>query len=160
PGRRHSYGESVRPGMSATRAQWAAKVGADDAPIAASGGVPVLEVRGVRKSVGATEVLGGIDLAVREGELVAIVGFSGSGKSTLISLLAGLTAPTAGSVLFEGAEVTGPGPDRGVVFQSYSLMPWLTVRGNVALAVDAVLRGRPKKERRAVVSRYVEMVGL
>ncbi|HZF28520.1 MAG TPA: ABC transporter ATP-binding protein [Gammaproteobacteria bacterium] len=122
--------------------------------------MPLLEVRGLRKSFGATAVLGGIDLAIREGEVVAIVGFSGSGKSTLISLLAGLTAPTAGSVLFEGKEVTGPGPDRGVVFQSYSLMPWLTVRGNVALAVDAVLRGRPHKERRAVVDRYVEMVGL
>jgi nitrate/nitrite transport system ATP-binding protein len=122
--------------------------------------VPVLELRGVRKSFGADEVLGGIDLAIREGELVAIVGFSGSGKSTLISLLAGLMAPSAGSILFEGNEITAPGPDRGVVFQSYSLMPWLTVRGNVALAVDAVLRGRSKQERRAVVNRYIEMVGL
>ncbi|HEX5048483.1 MAG TPA: nitrate ABC transporter ATP-binding protein [Gammaproteobacteria bacterium] len=122
--------------------------------------VPLLELRGVRKSFGADEVLGGIDLTIREGELVAIVGFSGSGKSTLISLLAGLAEPTAGSVLFEGNEIAGPGPDRGVVFQSYSLMPWLTVRANVALAVDAVLRGSSKHERRAVVDRYVEMVGL
>jgi nitrate/nitrite transport system ATP-binding protein len=125
---------------------------------------PLMELRGVTKSfaVGArmTEVLGGIDLTITEGEFVAIVGFSGSGKSTLISLLAGLSQPTAGSVLFEGAEVTGPGPERGVVFQSYSLMPWLSVRGNVALSVDAVMRGKPKAERRAVVDRYVEMVGL
>jgi nitrate/nitrite transport system ATP-binding protein len=128
--------------------------------ISANRAVPLLELRGVRKSFGAYEVLGGIDLAIREGELVAIVGFSGSGKSTLISLLAGLAAPTVGSVLFEGAEITGPGPDRGVVFQSYSLMPWLTVRANVALAVDAVLRGASKQERREVVDRYVEMVGL
>src|SRR5690606_32004108 len=93
-------------------------------------------------------------------ELVAIVGFSGSGKTTLISLLAGLERPTSGRVLYEGREVTGPGPERGVVFQSYSLMPWLSVRGNVALAVDAVRRDRPKAERRRIVERYVEMVGL
>ncbi|HET8697479.1 MAG TPA: ABC transporter ATP-binding protein [Gammaproteobacteria bacterium] len=122
--------------------------------------MPLIELRGVKKSFGRVEVLGGIDLAVREGELVAIVGFSGSGKSTLISLLAGLEAPTAGCVLFEGEEVTGPGPARGVVFQNYSLLPWLTVRANVALAVDAVLEALPKPERRAVVDRYIEMVGL
>jgi nitrate/nitrite transport system ATP-binding protein len=125
---------------------------------------PLMQLRGVTKSYavgdGRTEVLGGVDLTITEGEFVAIVGFSGSGKSTLISLLAGLTQPTTGSVLFEGVEVTGPGPERGVVFQSYSLMPWLSVRGNVALAVDAVMRGRPKAERRAVVDSYVSMVGL
>jgi nitrate/nitrite transport system ATP-binding protein len=125
---------------------------------------PLMELRGVTKSYAVgdrkTDVLGGIDLTIAEGEFVAIVGFSGSGKSTLISLLAGLTQPTAGTVLFEGAAVTGPGPERGVVFQSYSLMPWLSVRGNVALAVDAVMLGKPKRERRAVVDRYVEMVGL
>jgi nitrate/nitrite transport system ATP-binding protein len=125
---------------------------------------PLMQLRGVTKSfvVGdrKTDVLGGIDLTIAEGEFVAIVGFSGSGKSTLISLLAGLTRPTAGTVWFEGAEVTGPGPERGVVFQSYSLMPWLSVRGNVALAVDAAMRGKAKVERRAVVDRYVEMVGL
>jgi nitrate/nitrite transport system ATP-binding protein len=125
---------------------------------------PIIELKGVTKAYAAgstkTEVLGGIDLAIEEGEFVAIVGFSGSGKSTLISLLAGLTEATSGSVLFEGAPVTGPGPERGVVFQNYSLMPWLSVHGNVALGVDAVMRGRPKAERKAVVERYVSMVGL
>jgi nitrate/nitrite transport system ATP-binding protein len=134
------------------------------AKAAAHAASPVLELRGVTKSFAtggrSTEVLGGIDLAIAEGELVAIVGFSGSGKSTLISLLAGLEMPTTGTVLFEGKEITAPGPDRGVVFQSYSLMPWLSARGNVALAVDSVLRGKPKAERRAVVDRYVQMVGL
>src|SRR5512138_3271753 len=126
--------------------------------------VPALELRGVAKSFGvapdATEVLADVDLRVAPGEFVAIVGFSGSGKSTLISLLAGLARPTAGSVLIDGVEIDGPGPDRGVVFQSYALMPWLTVRGNIALAVDAVHAGRPKAERRALVTRYIEMVGL
>jgi nitrate/nitrite transport system ATP-binding protein len=107
-----------------------------------------------------TTVLHDVNLAVARGEFVAIVGFSGSGKTTLISLLAGLIRPSAGQVLFEGEEVTAPAPNRGVVFQNYSLMPWLTVRGNVALAVDSALRGRPAAARRAVVARYVEMVGL
>jgi nitrate/nitrite transport system ATP-binding protein len=125
---------------------------------------PLIELRGVTKSFApgehAVEVLGGIDLTIAEGEFVAIVGFSGSGKSTLISLLAGLERPTSGQLLFEGAEVTGPGPERGVVFQSYSLLPWLSVRANVALAVDAVTRGAPRAERRKIVDRHVAMVGL
>jgi nitrate/nitrite transport system ATP-binding protein len=129
-----------------------------------AGAKPILALEGVGKAYAAggrtTDVLRDINLAIAPGELVAIVGFSGSGKSTLISLLAGLERPTTGRVLFEGEEVTGPGPERGVVFQSYSLMPWLSVRDNVALAVDAVQRKLPRKERAAIVARYVAMVGL
>ena len=125
---------------------------------------PILELVGVAKSYTTgsrtTSVLADVNLRIMPGELVAIVGFSGSGKSTLISLLAGLTRPTAGDVLFDGEPVTAPGPERGIVFQSYSLMPWLSVRGNVALAVDAVMAARPRAERRAVAGRYIEMVGL
>jgi nitrate/nitrite transport system ATP-binding protein len=105
-------------------------------------------------------VLRDIDLTIEEGEFVAIVGFSGSGKTTLMSLLAGLDSPTRGNIAFKGASVTGPSADRGVVFQSYSLMPWLSVEDNVGLAVDAVFRRRPAKERRAIVAKYVDMVGL
>jgi nitrate/nitrite transport system ATP-binding protein len=130
----------------------------------AAAAAPILELEGVGKSYAAggrtTEVLRGIDLSIASGEFVAIVGFSGAGKSTLISLLAGLELPTAGRVLFEGKEVTGPGPERGVVFQSYSLMPWLSVRGNVALAVGAVRRRSSRAEREGIVDRYVDMVGL
>jgi nitrate/nitrite transport system ATP-binding protein len=125
-----------------------------------SPGVPALELRGVRKRYGATEVLADVNLAIGEGEFVAIVGFSGSGKTTLINLLAGLAHADAGEVLKAGRPVRGPGPDRGVVFQSYSLLPWLTVSENVALAVDCVFAGRPKAERAARTARYVEMVGL
>jgi len=125
---------------------------------------PALELRGVAKSYGqgprTTEVLADVSLRVAPGEFVAIVGFSGSGKSTLISLLAGLTQPTAGTVLLNGAEVNGPGPDRGVVFQSYALMPWLSVRANIALAVDTVRASKSRTERRALVEHYIEMVGL
>src|SRR5665647_504853 len=98
----------------------------------------ILELKSVSKAYGATRVLKNISLKVEEGEFVAIVGFSGSGKTTLISLMAGLAAPDSGDVLFKGAAVIEPGPERGVVFQSYSLMPWLSVRGNIALAVDSV----------------------
>ncbi|WP_027833309.1 ABC transporter ATP-binding protein [Maritalea myrionectae] len=106
------------------------------------------------------EVLTDIELDVAEGEFVAIVGFSGSGKTTLISALAGLIKPTKGGVIYRGREIDGPGPERGVVFQSYSLMPWLTVEGNVALAVDQVFSDKPVTERKEIVTRYIEMVGL
>ena len=123
-----------------------------------------LELRGVAKSYGSgrqrSRVLEGIDLRIEEGEFVAIVGFSGSGKTTLISLMAGLIQADAGEVLVRGTPVAGPGPDRGVVFQSYSLMPWMSVRDNVALAVDQAFRGTPAAERRARVEKYVDMVGL
>lgn len=125
---------------------------------------PFLELQGVSKSFGEgperTEVLTDVDLSVAEGEFLAIVGFSGSGKSTLINLIAGLEMPDAGTIELDGRAITGPGPDRGVVFQSYALLPWLTVLGNVQLAVDAVFRDESAEERRARARRYVEMVGL
>jgi nitrate/nitrite transport system ATP-binding protein len=131
---------------------------------AAAPAAPALELREVAKSYGSgaarTEVLKDINLTIAEGEFVAVVGFSGSGKTTLVNLLAGLAEPDAGAVLKGGRPVRGPGPDRGVVFQSYSLMPWLTVTENVALAVDCVFAGRPRSERQQRVARYIEMVGL
>jgi nitrate/nitrite transport system ATP-binding protein len=124
----------------------------------------LLELKGVAKGYGEaprrTEVLDDINLAVEEGECVAIVGFSGSGKTTLVSLIAGLLAADRGEVTVRGRPVRGAGHDRGVVFQNYSLLPWLTVSGNVALAVDAVFAGAPRGERAARTRRYVELVGL
>jgi nitrate/nitrite transport system ATP-binding protein len=123
-----------------------------------------LELRNVGKGFGFAqmrrEVLHDVNLSIEEGEFVAIVGFSGSGKSTLISTIAGLIAPDHGQILLKGEPVTGASPQRGVVFQSYSLMPWLSVYGNVALAVDAVFAGKPRHERAAVTKRYIDMVGL
>ncbi len=123
-----------------------------------------LELKDVAKSYGQgeqkTDVLGGIDLTVNEGEFIAIVGFSGSGKTTLISTIAGLVAPDRGEVLLKGKPITEPGPDRGIVFQSYSLLPWLTVFGNVALAVDEVFKSDSRAERKARTLRYIELVGL
>ncbi|HAD09895.1 MAG TPA: nitrate/sulfonate/bicarbonate ABC transporter ATP-binding protein, partial [Porticoccaceae bacterium] len=124
----------------------------------------ILALDNVCKSYGEgasrTSVLKDINLQIEEGEFIAIVGFSGSGKTTLISTIAGLVAPDAGSVTKQGQVITEPGPDRGVVFQSYSLMPWLTVQGNVALAVDQVFKDWPKARRAAHTLKYVEMVGL
>ncbi|MFC3231019.1 ABC transporter ATP-binding protein [Marinibaculum pumilum] len=123
-----------------------------------------LELKGVAKSYGQgaarREVLAGIDLEVAEGEFVAILGFSGTGKTTLISAIAGLVEPDAGEVLLDGAPVAGPGPDRGLVFQSYSLMPWLTVTGNIRLAVDAVHPRKSARDRASMTARYVDLVGL
>jgi len=124
----------------------------------------ILELKGVCAGYGAaqarTEVLKDIDLTVEDGELLAVLGFSGTGKTTLISLLAGLKAPDKGEVLFKGAPVTGPGPERGVAFQSYALMPWLTVEQNIALAVGAVHAKISRTERRALTGKYMSMVGL
>ena len=126
--------------------------------------MPILELRAVSKHFGEgdarTNVLKDVSLSVEDGEFVAIVGFSGSGKTTLISLMAGLAKPDAGEVIFKGQPVGEPGPERGVVFQSYSLMPWLSVRGNIALAVDAVMAGKPQAERNDRTARYIQMVGL
>ncbi|MBI4921432.1 MAG: ATP-binding cassette domain-containing protein [Devosia nanyangense] len=124
----------------------------------------ILELSNVSKHYGEgdkrAEVLEDINLTVAEGEFVAILGYSGTGKTTLISLMAGLIEPDRGGVTFRGKEIDGPGPERGVVFQSYSLMPWLTVGSNVALAVNAVHRKKSRKERAEITRRYIEMVGL
>jgi nitrate/nitrite transport system ATP-binding protein len=123
-----------------------------------------LELRGVRKSFtgarGATVVLAGLDLAVAEGELVAIIGASGSGKSTLVALIAGLLPPDDGEIALDGVPVGGPSLERGVVFQSYSLLPWLTVLENVQLAVDAARSDWSAAARRARAEHWVRLVGL
>jgi nitrate/nitrite transport system ATP-binding protein len=124
----------------------------------------LLALRGIAKSYGSGErtnhVLADVNLEVSRGEFVAIVGYSGSGKTTLMSVLAGLIRPDAGEVSFNGRPVTGPGPERGLVFQNYSLLPWLTVYGNIALAVDQVLRDWPAAKRRKHVLRFIELVSL
>jgi nitrate/nitrite transport system ATP-binding protein len=123
-----------------------------------------LELSELTKSYGQgshmTTVLKEINLSIEEGEFVAIVGFSGSGKTTLISLISGLIQPDQGQVLLKGKPITCPGPDRGVVFQNYSLMPWMTVRQNVALAVDPIFPDLSRADRQARVEKYIDMVSL
>ncbi len=124
----------------------------------------ILELSNISKHYGdgdkRAEVLEDVNLKVEEGEFVAILGYSGTGKTTLISLMAGLIEADRGGVTFRGREIKGPGPERGVVFQSYSLMPWLSVGSNVALAVNAVHKKKPRKQRAEITRRYIQMVGL
>jgi nitrate/nitrite transport system ATP-binding protein len=119
-----------------------------------------LELKNVTKSYGDHAVLGGINLTIERGEFVAIVGYSGSGKTTLISLIAGLTKPDTGTVKLNDVTIVGPGPDRGIVFQNYSLLPWLTVSENIALAVEQVFPEFSPEQRREHVDRAIGMVNL
>jgi len=105
-------------------------------------------------------VLNGMDLSVRTGEFLCVVGPSGCGKSTLLSLLAGLARPTSGIILLDGKEITGPGLDRGIVFQHYSLFPWMTARSNITFGLKRVRPGVASHELRAVADRYLDLVGL
>jgi bicarbonate transport system ATP-binding protein len=103
--------------------------------------------------------LKGIDLKIRKGEYISLIGHSGCGKSTLLNMIAGLDLPTGGIVTVDGLVVKQPGPDRMVVFQNYSLLPWKTVRENVMLAVDVVMTEKSKPERKAMAEHYINIVG-
>ncbi len=119
-----------------------------------------LELKNVSKSFGSREVLRDVNLSIEEGEFVAIVGYSGAGKTTLISMIAGLLKPDSGTVKLRGELITEPSPERGVVFQNYSLLPWLTVAENVALAVDQVFPAWSVSKRSEQVAKYLAMVNL
>jgi nitrate/nitrite transport system ATP-binding protein len=111
------------------------------------------------KGAHATEVLSDITLGVEKGEYVSIIGHSGCGKSTLLNIVAGLTTATIGGVILEEREVNEPGPDRAVVFQNHSLLPWLTVYDNVSLAVNKVFAGtKSRTERHDWVMHNLELV--
>ncbi|MCK2025603.1 ABC transporter ATP-binding protein [Microbacterium sp. SSW1-47] len=122
----------------------------------------MISIRGVSKhyetSRGTVRSLDDVDLDVADGEFITLVGPSGCGKSTLLNLMAGLLDPTEGEVLVGGRPVTGPGPDRGVIFQQYALFPWLTARQNVEFGLR--IRGMKKAEREQVAQHYLDLVGL
>ena len=124
----------------------------------------MIEIKNISKSYitngKKTEILKNISLDISEGEFVSIVGFSGSGKSTLMKMLAGLLMPDSGEILFNGKKVTGTSSDRGVVFQNYSLLPWLSVQKNVELAVKAVNPSWKRSQVKAHVEKYISMVNL
>ena len=126
-----------------------------------------LEIRGVSKSfppngkaVSGVPVLRDIDLAINEREFVCIIGRSGAGKTTLISLLGGLIKPDCGEIFLQDKPVQGPGPERGIVFQNYSLLPWMTVFENVHLAVDAIAPNVRETEKRWRTNYYIDLVNL
>lgn len=124
-----------------------------------------LSIRSVTKAfdtpAGQMIALRDINLDIRHGEFITFIGHSGCGKSTLLNIIAGLSKQTSGEVKLNGKPLKGPGPDRGVVFQNYSLLPWLSVRDNVYEAVDAIYqRTKPTSEKYWMVDNFLEKVGL
>jgi nitrate/nitrite transport system ATP-binding protein len=105
-------------------------------------------------------VLNGVNLTVGENEYISVIGHSGCGKSTLIKIVAGLEKATSGSVRLDGKEIRKPGAERMMVFQHYSLLPWLTVRENIRLAVDEVLKDTKRAEKISIVNEHLAMVNL
>jgi nitrate ABC transporter ATP-binding subunit len=97
---------------------------------------------------------------IEKGEIISIIGHSGCGKSTILNAIAGMLLPSRGQVLLNEKMIHGPGPDRGMVFQNYSLLPWLTVYQNIFEAVDAALKNKTKAEKNELVEKYLKMVGL
>lgn len=126
--------------------------------------MPALELDNVSFGFGPAsnryEVFKDASLTVQENEFVAIIGFSGAGKSTLISLLAGLDKPDTGEVRMDGQQVKEPGPDKGIMFQNYSLLPWLSVFANIELAVKQVFPKMGKAQRSDYIDHYIGMVSL
>ncbi len=123
-----------------------------------------LQIQNVSKGYGPAsarhEVLKGLHLSIERNEFVAVIGFSGSGKSTLMALLAGLERPDTGEVRLAGNLVTRPGPELGIVFQNYSLLPWLSVYQNIEIAVRRVFPHMKRPERRPYIQRYIDLVKL
>jgi nitrate ABC transporter ATP-binding subunit len=101
-----------------------------------------------------------INLQIGKGEIVSIIGHSGCGKSTIMNAIGGMVSPTKGSVTVHGKPVKGPGPDRGIVFQQYSLLPWLSVYQNIFEAVDAAVTTKTRDEKKEIVEKYIRIVGL
>jgi nitrate ABC transporter ATP-binding subunit len=101
-----------------------------------------------------------INLDIEKGQIVSIIGHSGCGKSTILNAIGGMLFPSKGKVILNDSEIKGPGPDRGIVFQNYSLLPWLTVYENIFQAVDAAMVSKSKQEKIDLVEKYLTMVGL
>ncbi|MDX2212454.1 MAG: nitrate ABC transporter ATP-binding protein [Oculatellaceae cyanobacterium bins.114] len=125
---------------------------------------PLLEIKDVSKvyptANGDYPVLEGVNLTIQTGEFVCLIGHSGCGKSTLLNMVSGFLKPTGGEVLLESEPITEPGPDRMVVFQNYSLLPWKTAFENVFLAVNAACKDKSKAEKIAIANDHLAMVGL
>ena len=119
-----------------------------------------LELKNVSKSFAGGSVLKDVNLSIEKGEFVAIVGYSGAGKTTLISLIAGLLWPDSGTITLNDLEITEPGPDRGIVFQNYSLLPWLSVYENIQLAVDQIFPNWSAAKKHQHIEKHIAMVNL
>ncbi|MFQ3618948.1 MAG: nitrate ABC transporter ATP-binding protein [Cyanobacteriota bacterium] len=126
--------------------------------------MPILSLENISKVYptpsGFYTVLEDVNLSIQSGEFICVIGHSGCGKSTLLNMVSGFSTPTTGRVLLKGVPIVKPGPDRMVVFQNYSLLPWLTAFENVYLAVDAVYPEKPEAQKRAIARDHLAMVGL
>lgn len=125
---------------------------------------PFLVIEDVSKvypaPTGSSTVLEGVNLTVHEGEFICLIGHSGCGKSTLLNMVAGFNKPTTGEVRLQTKRITQPGPDRMVVFQNYSLLPWMSAFDNIYLGIDSVWPEKSKSEKVAIVEEHLAMVGL
>lgn len=140
---------------------------ATQASLQSCGELPFLELKDVSKSYSTSKghytVLQGVNLSIKSGEFISIIGHSGCGKTTLLNLVAGFAHPSQGTVSLENRRITAPGPDRMVVFQHYSLLPWLTAYDNIYLGVKSVYRPKDeagKRHIKQIVDDHLEMVGL
>jgi nitrate/nitrite transport system ATP-binding protein len=126
--------------------------------------IPSIDIKNVtvnfKTAKGRFTAIKDISLSVKKGEIVALIGHSGCGKSTLLSTISGMVTPSNGEVIANNKKVTKPGPDRGLVFQNYSLLPWLSVYKNIYEAVDAALKNKSTKEKKEIVERCLTMVNL
>lgn len=109
---------------------------------------------------GRLNVVENVSYGIDDGDFIAVIGPSGCGKTTMMSMLAGFQKPTGGQVLFDGAPVAGPGPERGVIFQEYGVFPWLTVKQNIAFGLTLKANHVPLSEREAICGHYLELMGL
>ncbi len=119
-----------------------------------------VEIDQITKSYGSTTVIGPTSVTINEGEFVSILGPSGCGKSTILGMIAGLNFPSTGTVSTGGEQVTGPGPDRGMVFQHHALLPWMTARGNIEFGLRSARPEYDKAQRREIATDFLERVGL
>ncbi|MES2649161.1 MAG: ABC transporter ATP-binding protein [Bacteroidota bacterium] len=128
------------------------------------GVAPSIQIKDVTVSFkgnkGVFTAIKNIDLTVQKGEIISLIGHSGCGKSTLMNTISGMNKPTGGTVLANGFEVKGPGPDRGIVFQNYSLLPWMSVQKNIYVAVDSVFKNKSGAEKKEMVENNLRMVHL
>ncbi len=121
---------------------------------------PFLVIDNVSKVYGSQTVLDGISLTIHEGEFICLIGHSGCGKSTLLDMVSGFRKPSQGEVRLETKRITQPGPDRMVVFQNYSLLPWMSAFDNIFLGVNSVYTDKPRSEKVKIVRENLELVGL
>ena len=120
----------------------------------------VAKVYSTDKGKGSYTVLEDVNLSIQEGEFVCVIGHSGCGKSTLLSMVSGLNKPSSGQIRLKNQPITKPGPDRMVIFQNYSLLPWKTAYENVYLAVEQVYKHKSAQEKKDITLEHLELVGL